>query len=155
MGAVQLRAGWDFAKNRAKLKDAYVIEAEKRLAEVVLNILRVSGKDLKITTADFDVNIPHSPQDNMQVKAQVLQMLLQSGINPLVCIRTCGLWNDAEKVYLNSKPYLDALYKTIDDKINELGLEEEQRKAEEILDNINNQQEKKSTVESTSLQSQT
>ena len=155
MGAVQLRAGWDFAKNRAKLKDAYVIEAEKRLAEVVLNILRVSGKDLKITTADFDVNIPHSPQDNMQVKAQVLQMLLQSGINPLVCIRTCGLWNDAEKVYLKSKPYLDALYKTIDDKINELGLEEEQRKAEEILDNINNQQEKKSTVESTSLQSQT
>lgn len=116
-GAVELRNGWDFSKNRAKLKDAYVIEAETRLAEVILNVLRVAGVGLNISVSDFDINIPHSPQDNMTVKANVLSILLQAGIHPLIAIKVCGLWNDAEKTYLLSKPYLDVVYKTIDDEI--------------------------------------
>ena len=40
--------------------------------------------------------------------------MLQSGINPKIAITTCGLWGDAEKVYLQSKPYFDVLYKTVD-----------------------------------------
>jgi SPP1 family phage portal protein len=135
-GAVELRNGWDFAKNRAKLKDAYVIEAEKRLAKVVLNILRVYGKDLGITASDFDINIPHSPQDNLVVKCQALQYLLQSGINPLIAIKTSGLWNDSEKTFLMSKPYLDVLYKTIDEKIKEQNLQLEEEKDQELLANL-------------------
>ena len=41
-GAVELRNGWDFSKTRAKLKDPLVKSAEKRLAVVVLNVLRIS-----------------------------------------------------------------------------------------------------------------
>lgn len=135
-GAVELRNGWDFAKNRAKLKDAYIIEAEKRLAKVVLEILRIAGVNLNITINDFDVNIPHSPQDNMYSKANTLVLLLQAGIHPLIAIKTCGLWNDPEMVFLISKDYLDVLYKTVEDGIAEIPDADEQiKKANEIIQN--------------------
>lgn len=96
-GAVELRNGWDFSKTRAKLKDPIVKAAEKRLAKVVLNIIRIKDRDLGIKMRDFEVQINHSPQDNMYTKAQTLTVLLQSGIHPLVAIKTVGLWGDSEK----------------------------------------------------------
>ena len=139
-GAVELRNGWDFSKSRAKLKDPLVKSAEKRLAKVALNILRDSGNDLKLSTRDFDVQINHSPQDNMYTKAQTLTVLLQAGIHPLVAIKTVGLWADAEKTFLMSKGYLDNLYKTIDD------VEKQEAKAQEIVTQLNNQQNKAVTT---------
>lgn len=130
-GAVELRNGWDFSKTRAKLKDPVVKTAEKRLAMVALNVLRLAGEDLKLSIRDFDVQINHSPQDNMYTKAQTLTVLLQSGIHPRVAIKTVGLWGDAEKTFLLSKPYIDNIYKTIDD------AEEQESKAKEIVNNIN------------------
>ena len=129
-GAVELRNGWDFSKTRAKLKDPIVKSSEKRLATVVLNTLRVSGNDLKLSIRDFEVQINHSPQDNMYTKSQTLLQLLQCGIHPIVAIKTVGLWGDAEKTFMLSKPYLDNLWKTIDD------VEEQERKAQEIVANI-------------------
>lgn len=114
-GAVQLRNGWDFSKTRAKLKDPIVKTSEKRLAVVALNVLRMAGIDLKLSVRDFDVQINHSPQDNMYTKSQTLYQLLQSGIHPLVAIKTVGLWGDSEKTFLLSKPYIDNLWKTIYD----------------------------------------
>lgn len=139
-GAVELRNGWDFSKSRAKLKDPLVKSAEKRLAKVALNILRDSGNDLKLSTRDFDVQINHSPQDNMYTKAQTLTVLLQAGIHPLVAIKTVGLWADAEKTFLMSKGYLDNLYKTIED------VAEQEAKAQEIVTQLNNQQNKAVTT---------
>lgn len=115
-GAIELRNGWDMSKTRAKTKDAFVKSSEKRLAKVILNVLRVAGKDLGITSRDFTVTINHSPQDNLSVKAMSLGYLLQNGVHPRIAIDTCGLWGDAEKVFLQSKPYLDHLWKTTDDK---------------------------------------
>lgn len=132
-GAVELRNGWDFSKTRAKLKDPIVKSSEKRLAAVVLNTLRVAGNDLKLSIRDFEVQINHSPQDNMYTKAQTLLQLLQCGIHPIVAIKTVGLWGDAEKTFMLSKPYLDNLWKTIDD------VEEQERKAQEIVSKLNNQ----------------
>ena len=51
----------------------------------------------------------------MLVKAQALIYLLEKGIHPKIAIRTVSLWSDPEKVYLESKPYLDALYKTAEE----------------------------------------
>lgn len=113
-GAVSLRAGWDFSKTRAKQKDPIVKSAEKRLAIVTLNVLRLSGNDLKLSPRDFDVQINHSPLDNLYTKTQALAQMLQAGINPRIAVATCGLWGDAEKVSLQSQPYFDVLYKTID-----------------------------------------
>ena len=51
----------------------------------------------------------------MLVKSQALIYLLEKGIHPKIAIRTVGLWSDPEKVYLESKPYLDAKYKVSED----------------------------------------
>lgn len=139
-GAVELRNGWDFSKTRAKLKDPIVKSAEKRLAVAVLNTLRVSGNDLKLSVRDFDVQINHSPQDNMYTKSQTLLQLLQCGIHPLVAIKTVGLWGDAEKTFLMSKPYVDNLWKTIDE------VEEQERKAKEIAEKLNTQNQTNKAV---------
>lgn len=140
-GAVELRNGWDFSKSRAKLKDPLIKSCEKRLAVVVLNILRLAEEDLKLSVRDFDVQINHSPQDNMYTKAQTLTVLLQSGIHPLIAIKTVGLWGDSEKTYVLSKPYLDNLYKTIKD------VEEQEKKAQEIVNQLNNNQQNKAVIE--------
>lgn len=113
-GAVSLRAGWDFSKTRAKMKDPIVRSSEKRLAMIALNVLRVAGNDLKLSIRDFDVQISHSPLDNLYTKTQALTQMLQAGVNPRIAVATCGLWGDAEKVFLQSQPYFDVLYKTID-----------------------------------------
>ena len=140
-GAVELRNGWDFSKTRTKLKDPVVKSAEKRIAKVVLNVIRVKGKEeLKIGIRDFDVQINHSPTDNLVVKCQALQYLLQCGIHPLVAIKTVGLWGDAEKTFLESQPYLKNLWKTIDD------VNAEEEKAKKKMEDFNNQQNK-ATIE--------
>ena len=132
-GAVELRNGWDFSKTRAKLKDPLIVTAEKRLAKVVLNIIRIYKKDLNLSLRDFTVQINHSPQDNMYTKSQTLLQLLQCGVHPLVAIKTVGLWGDAEKTFLLSKPYLDNLWQTIDD------VAAQEKKAQELMQQMNNQ----------------
>ena len=128
-GAVELRNGWDFSKQAAKLKDPYTIDSERRLYKVIKNVIRQSGKEeFTFGEMDYDVQISHSPTDNMQTKSQVFQMLVSSGIHPLIAIKTCGLWTDSEKVYLLSKPYLDVLYKTIDEVVEDAQPQEEKAK---------------------------
>ena len=134
-GAVSLRAGWDFSKTRAKQKDPIVKSAEKRLAIVTLNVLRLAGNDLKLSPRDFDVQINHSPLDNLYTKTQALAQMLQAGINPRIAVATCGLWGDAEKVSLQSQPYFDVLYKTID-------MVNEEMKKQSENNQLNNQQNK-------------
>lgn len=132
-GAVELRNGWDFSKQAARLKDPYTMDAERRLNTVLLNIIRQEkgSEECPFGIMDYEVQINHSPTDNMQVKTQVLQMLLSSGIHPLVAIKVCGLWGDAEKVYILSKPYLDVLYKTIDEVVPDA--KEQEEKAKELV----------------------
>lgn len=133
-GAVELRNGWDFSKQAAKLKDPYIVDSERRLNTVIRNVMRQAGKEgYDFGDMDYDVQISHSPTDNLMVKTQALMNLLQMGIHPLVAIKTCGLWADAEKVFVSSKDYLDVLYKTIDDEIEKQGLQDEVIKAEELL----------------------
>ena len=67
------------------------------------------------------------------------------GIHPLVAIKVCGLWTDAEKVFLLSKPYLDNLYKTIDDAIKEQGLQSQVDKANQLVEQFNNSKEQAAT----------
>lgn len=144
-GAVELRNGWDFSKQAAKLKDPYTIDAERRLNTVLLNIIRQEKGDNECPFGimDYDVQISHSPTDNMQVKGQVLQMLLTAGIHPLIAIKTCGLWTDSEKIFLLSKPYLDVLYKTIDEVV--VDAQGQEQKAKELIEQFNNQQKQATT----------
>lgn len=111
--AVYLRNGWDFAEQRAKIDEPITKRAEKEFLKVALKILKTKqqiSEELKIS--DIDVKINRNNTDNMMVKAQALIYLLEKGIHPKIAIATVGLWSDPEKIYLESKPYLDALYKT-------------------------------------------
>lgn len=136
-GAVELRNGWDFSKSRAKLKDPTVIESERKIVNIALNIIRISGNnDCKLTPFDYDVQINHSPTDNMQVKCQCLTLLLQAGIHPLVAISVIGLFQDPQHVYSVSKPYLDGIYKTADELAKESvpDYEEQKKKATQMVE---------------------
>ena len=135
-GAVQLRAGYDFSKQRAKIKDTYIVEAEKRLNTVLLNIIRQEKgvNECPIGIMDYEVQISHSPTDNMLTKTQTLQLLMQSGIHPLIAIKTSGLWADGEKVFLNSKQYLDVIYKTVEDELGTAEVQTQEQKAKQIIE---------------------
>lgn len=141
-GAVQLRAGHDMARQRANLKDQYVSAADKKLNTVALNVIRQAKgvSECPITEMDYEIHIVHSPTDNLLVKSEALEILLRSGIHPLVAVKVSGLWTDAEKVFLQSKPYLDAKYQTIDEMIKNNGLEGQVKKAEQIVGGLNGKQ---------------
>ena len=134
-GAVSLRNGWDFARQRANLKDPYVSVSDKRLNRVALKIISqaVNPNPCELTEMDYDVHIVHSPTDNLLVKAEALEILLRSGIHPLVAVKVVGLWADAEKVFVQSKGYLDAKYQPIEEIIKRNGLEGQIPIAEKIL----------------------
>ena len=139
-GAVQLRNGWDMAKTRGKLKDPIIQESEQRLNEVILNIIRVQkGKDdCPLDVSQFEVTINHSPMDNMLVKAQFLDYLLKDGVHPKIAFERSTLFADSEKAYNLSKPYLDVLYKT---------LEEVEKAQKQVLEQRQNQNQIKDNQE--------
>lgn len=60
--------------------------------------------------SDVEIHISRSKLDNMQVKAQVLQMLLNCGIEESIAIKVVGLFSDAERTYLASKDRMSVLY---------------------------------------------
>lgn len=113
--AVYLRNGWDFAEQRAEIQEPIFQKSERQFLKITLNILSVKRKlDLKIS--DIEIKVTRSKTDNMSVKANVLSLLLASGIDPQVAIKTCQLWSDPESTYLHSKPILDK--KWVDSVIN-------------------------------------
>lgn len=137
--AVYLRNGWDFAESRAKLDEPFIIEAEKKIAQVVLNIIKKTSQDVNITVRDFDVKITRNSTDNMLVKAQALDYLIKNKIHPLIAITTCGLFGDPEKVWTMSQPYMERLYQDVD-------VESQKQKAEDLLNNMAIDNNKKTEV---------
>ena len=126
-GAVELRNNHSKAKQKAKLRDAYIKESEKRLDAVILHVInQATNNSCPLGIMDYDVQVNRNPTDNLQVRAQVLQLLLASGVHPKLATEKSGLWGDSEKAYLQSKPYYDAKYKTAEE------MEQEQQKQLEI-----------------------
>lgn len=124
--AVYLRNGWDFAEQRAKIDEPVTKRSEREFLRIVLNILKTKQQiTSELTIADIDIKITRNKTDNMLVKAQALTYLLEKGIHPKVAIQTCDLWGDPEKVYVESKDYLDALYKTAAEKQAELDAQQQ------------------------------
>lgn len=112
--AVVMRNGFYFSEKRAEISEPPYKKAERESIKIVLNILRIKGMT-SLTLKDIEIKITRSKMDNMSVKAQVFQMLVQNGIDPKVAIKVCNLFSDPEEVYLQSKPYLDAKYQTKDE----------------------------------------
>ncbi len=108
--AVVMRNGFYFSEKRAETSEPIYKKSERESIKIILNILRI--KDLtSLTLKDIEIKITRSKQDNMSVKAQVYQILVNNGIDPKIAIKVSNLFADPEEVYLQSKPYLDAMLK--------------------------------------------
>lgn len=107
--AVVLRNGHYEAEKRAELSEPIFKRAERNFLRVVLHNLRVNQLlDLKLS--DIEIKITRSKTDNMLVKAQVLQLLLSSGIEYGRAIKTINLWSDPEEVTIESRDRMEVLY---------------------------------------------
>lgn len=126
--AVYLRNGWDFAEQRAKIDEPITEKSEREFLKIALGILKTKEQiSSKLSISDIGIQITRNKTDNMLVKTQALLYLLEKGINPKVAIETCDLWGDPEKVYCQSKPYLDNLYKTAEEAQAQAELDNERR----------------------------
>lgn len=106
--AVYLRNGWDFAEQRAELWEAVFEKAEYQFLKMILSVLRTKNRlDLKLS--DIEVKVTRSKMDNMSIKVNALNLLLNMGIDPQTAIKTVGLWSDPEEVYLKSKDVIQSL----------------------------------------------
>ena len=103
--AVMLRDGWSAAESRARDTELMFKRSEKRFLKLVLKILRdLNRLDLRLT--DIDIKFSRNKTDNLLVKTQGLQNMLEAGIHPQIAISHVGLLNDPEQTYLDSEEYL-------------------------------------------------
>ena len=68
------------------------------------------GYTLKVS--DVEIKISRSKMDNMLVKAETLEILLRSGINPERSIKSVGFFADPEQVSIESQKRMEVLYPT-------------------------------------------
>lgn len=111
MGAVNLRNGWYDSERRAELSEPIFKKSEKRFLRILLNAMK-SKKVLNLSLSDIEIKISRSKMDNMLVKAETLEILLRSGINPERSIKSVGFFADPEQVAIESKQRMDILYPT-------------------------------------------
>lgn len=112
--AVVLRNGYYDAEKRAELSEPIFESSERNFLRVILYKLKVFNLlDLKIS--DIEIKIVRSKTDNMSVKANVLSLLLTSGISYQRAIKTVGLFSDPEEVAIESKDRMEYLYPTKED----------------------------------------
>lgn len=113
-GAVELRNGHYDSEKRAELSEPSFKKAERRFIKLLLNRMRVSAESREetftLTPSDIEIKISRSKMDNMLVKAEVLQILLNSGIKYERAIKTVGLFSDPEQVSVESRKRMDILY---------------------------------------------
>ena len=100
--AVALRNGYYAEEKRAELRIPIFQRSERMMLRYVLNKLRVlEGFDL--TISDIDIRPNRSKLENMMVKAQVLQILHQIGVDDAVAMKLVNLFSDAQDAIMKSK----------------------------------------------------
>lgn len=113
-GAVVLRNGWLEQEKRSELSEPIFKRSERMALRIILNRLRIEQK-FTLLPSDVEIKISRSKRDNMQVKAQVLQMLLAAGIKYERAIKTVGLFSDPEQVAMESAKRMEILYPETED----------------------------------------
>lgn len=111
--AVVLRNGYYDAEKRAELREPIFKKSERNFLRVVLNRLRIK-KGFALKLSDIEIKIVRSKTENMTVKANVLKLLLDSGIAYSRAIKTIDLFSDPEEVAIESRDRMEYLYSTKD-----------------------------------------
>lgn len=108
-GAVNLRNGHYDAGLRTAINEPILKKSERMSLKIILNRLRIK-RGFTLMPSDIEIHINHNKLDNMLVKAEVLQILLNSGVYYKRAIKTVDMFSDPEQVATESKKRMELLY---------------------------------------------
>lgn len=108
-GAVNLRNGHYDAGLRTAINEPILKKSERMSLKIILNRLRIK-RGFTLMPSDIEIHINHNKLDNMLVKAEVLQILLNSGVYYKRAIKTVDMFSDPEQVATESKKRMEFLY---------------------------------------------
>lgn len=99
--------GWTMADERANQDELSFKKSERKVLKLILAICERAGNNeiSGLTAKDVEVKFTRNKQDNMLVKAQCLLNLKDAQVDPSVAFNSCGLFSDANEVYLKSKQF--------------------------------------------------
>lgn len=109
--AVSMRNGFTEASLRVAICEPVFKKSERMSLRIILNRLSTSKK-FTLTVGDVDIHINHNRTDNILTKSESLKMLLDSGIDYKIAIKTVDLFSDPEQVASESKKRMEILYPT-------------------------------------------
>ena len=108
-GAVNLRNGHYDAGLRTAINEPILKKSERMSLKIILNRLRIK-RGFTLMPSDIEIHINHNKLDNILVKAEVLQILLNSGIHYKRAIKTVDMFSDSEQVATESSKRMELLY---------------------------------------------
>lgn len=107
--AVSLRNGHFDAGLRTAINEPILKKSERMTLKLILNRLRIKNQ-FTLMPSDIEIHINHNKADNMLVKAEVLKLLLDCGIDYRRAIKTIDLFSDPEQVSVESSKRMKILY---------------------------------------------
>lgn len=113
--AVIYRNGWEETNSKVQDVELSFKESEKQFLRVALSFTRILtlGKN-KLRLSDLEVKFTRKNYENTYQKAQILDLMLKNDkIAPRLAFVTCGLFQDSEGAYAESKEYYDDLQKQV------------------------------------------
>lgn len=108
-GAVELRNGHYDSGLRTAINEPILKKSERMSLRIILNRLRIN-RGFTLMPSDIEIHINHNKLDNMLVKAEVLQILLNSGVYYKRAIKTVDMFSDPEQVAVESAKRMEMLY---------------------------------------------
>ena len=109
--AVALRNGYYAEDKRAELRIPIFQRSERMMLRLVLNRLRIKN-NFTLMISDIDIRPKRSKLENMLVKAEVLQILHNIGIDDAIAIKTINLFADAQDTVMKSKERMAEQFKS-------------------------------------------
>ena len=105
--ARQLGDGWVMADLRADQDELMFKNGELSMLELVLKICRTDPncKINSLEVEDIEVQFERNKSDNLLVKTQSLQNLMNAKVSPKSAMSVVGLWSDANAVCEESKAF--------------------------------------------------
>lgn len=100
--AVALRNGYYAEEKRAELRIPQFQKSERMMLRVVLNKLRIKNAGFELGISDIDIRPNRSKLENMLVKAEVLQILHNIGVDDAIALKTVNLFSDVQDVISKS-----------------------------------------------------
>lgn len=137
--AVVLRNGWGTAEARAKSTEKLFKRSESDVLKLILRICRdttsAASEIGDLSLRDIDIKFTRNRSDNMQVKSQTLDTLINKcNIHPEDAIEYCELFSDPSAVWLKSQAWKEEKQKELDDKMEEQALIEQP--PDEVIETI-------------------